>query len=402
MTTSESLARPQPRTAGRARKAPLRVAIVHDFLTQRGGAERVVLHLAEILRDPVILTSVYCKDLTYPEFAELDVIATRTLEPASAERFRRHALSYLRGFRKLDLSFADLVVVSSSAFAHHVSHHRSLVYWHSPPRFLYDPAAYFGGGLATRAVRSALAPLRVPDRNAALHHAGHCANSMATAQRLERCYGIRAPVIHPPLSGARLPARPAPLPQVATALVVSRLLPYKRVDIAIKACELLGLPLTIVGTGPSEASLRAVAGRGVTFAGSLSDVELAAAFASAAVVVAPGVEDLGYVPLEANAHGRPVVAAKAGGALETVIPGVTGELVGGTDPRSWARAISELLDRRLDPGSLKLATVPFGARAFDSSFAAWMSRWVDPREALRTEVMAALEPDLEAVQAVLS
>src|SRR5271156_641478 len=145
----------------------MRVAVVHDFLSQRGGAERVVLHLARRLPDPTIFTSLYAPEDTYPEFREHRVIASRRASGSEAKRFRSRALSYPVQFRDLDLSRFDLVIVSSSSFAHHVRHPHSAVYWHTPPRFLYDPGAYFSSRVAARALSLGLRPLRRPDREAA-------------------------------------------------------------------------------------------------------------------------------------------------------------------------------------------------------------------------------------------
>ena len=118
------------------------IALVHDFLSQRGGAERVVLQLARVLRDPVIVTSLYAPADTYAEFEEFPVLAARRTSGAPARHFRAQVLAYPGIFRSFDLRPFDLVVISSSAFAHHVVHPRSAVYWHTPPRFLYDPMSY--------------------------------------------------------------------------------------------------------------------------------------------------------------------------------------------------------------------------------------------------------------------
>ncbi|MGA7417139.1 MAG: hypothetical protein WBW80_04030, partial [Acidimicrobiales bacterium] len=146
------------------------IALVHDFLSQRGGAERVVLHLARVLRDPVILTSLYAPGDTFAEFEEFPVLAVRRTSGAAASRFRAQVLAYPGTFRSLDLSRFDVVVISSSAFAHHVVHPRSAVYWHTPPRFLYDPVSYAPWAPPTSltiAANAATWGLRRRDRQAA-------------------------------------------------------------------------------------------------------------------------------------------------------------------------------------------------------------------------------------------
>ena len=375
----------------------VRVAIAHDFLCQRGGAERVVLHLASILNDAFIATSVYSPEATYPEFASMDVRAGRLASKKEARRFRSRVLSYPHMFSSLDLSEADFVVVSSSAFAHHVRHERSVVYWHTPPRFLYDPAAYLPfrassavTTLSTGIAKAVLYPLRRSDRRSAAHHLSHAANSKRTAGKLRAAYGVDPVVLHPPLDLERLSRPLSPLPSLPRALVVSRLLPYKGVDVAIAACRQLGLPLTVVGSGPEEDRLRMLGGSLTTFKGMLSDEELVDVFLSHSVVLCPGVEDFGYVPLEAGYCGRPVVGLLGSGAAESVIAGQTGELVDGWEPGLWSAAIDEVLGRSWDPERLRSAAERFGPAGFNAGFAEWISEWVDPSEVLTREALAGI------------
>jgi glycosyltransferase involved in cell wall biosynthesis len=366
---------------------PARVAIVHDFLTQRGGAERVVLHLCRIFEGSTIFTSVYCPETTYAQFAACEVRATRLLTPSQARSFRRNVLAYPGMFRAIDLSDFDLAVVSSSAFAHHVRHPRSLVYWHTPPRFLYDPSSYLPARLAPVA-SFATRTLRRRDHAAAVAHPIHIANSARTAERLARSYGIEARVLHPPLAPAAPTAQGAVALPRRTALVVSRLLAYKRVDVAVEACRIAGLPLTVVGEGPELADLEA-AGRGseVRFLSGLSDEELQAEYSRAAVVLCPAAEDFGYVPLEAASAGRPVVAQRAGGAAESVVDGLTGLLVEGWDPAVWADAISTCVHTSWQPDVLQAHAASFGASRFDSALRETLAELLAPAGAVRREVV---------------
>lgn len=376
----------------------MRVAIAHDFLCQRGGAERVVLYLASILDNAFIVTSVHSPEATYPELASVEVRASRVVGAERARRFRRHVLSYPGVFRSADLSDADFVIVSSSAFAHHVHHERSVVYWHTPPRFLYDPGAYLPvrrGSLmdafASRGARVGLAPLRRSDGRAARAHLGHAANSERTAAKLRAVYGIEPAVLHPPLDTGRLAGPLSPLPASPRALVVSRLLPYKGVDVAIAACRQLELPLTVVGIGPDEGRLRSLAGGTADFAGTLSDDELAAVFRQSSVVLCPGADDFGYIPLEAGFCGRPVVALRGSGAAESVIAGETGELVDGWDEASWSSAVRGVLDSSWDPERLRIAASRFDGASFCAAFAEWISEWVDLSEVLSASALGAIQ-----------
>lgn len=357
----------------------MRVAVVHDFLCQRGGAERVVLHLCRLLADPVVVTSLYVPEATYPEFSRYEVRAARTAGVDEAATFRRRALSYPSDFRRADVSDAEVVIVSSSAFAHHVRHPRSAVYWHTPPRFLYDASAYVRSRPGSFALEAATRPFRRVDAAAARAHLLHAANSRRTADRLARCYGIETSVIHPPLAlGAFPPAPPEP-PRRRAALVVSRLLPYKRVDLAVAACARAGIPLTVVGEGPDEGRIRRLAaGADVSFLGSLGDEELRVAYLEHAVVVAPAVEDFGFVPLEAALCGRPSVAPLADGLTATVRDGLTGRLVRGWSVAEWSEAILATMSARFSGEALRLHAAAFGPDVFDAAFARFIGKVADP------------------------
>jgi glycosyltransferase involved in cell wall biosynthesis len=341
------------------------VAIVHDFLTQRGGAERVVLHLASLVEDPVIVTSSYAPASTYPEFRKLPVWADNLVADRDAGQFRRRAFSYAKSFRAKDLSFADAVIVSTSSFAHHVPCENALVIWYTPPRFLYDPMAYFKSPVVAKSFQLATTAYRIRDRKAATAHQKHLAVSARTAGRLHESYGIEPDVLYPPFDSGHFFGPVAPLPSTPRALVVSRLLPYKRVDLAIEACELVGIPLTIIGQGPDEDRLRELAGSTVTFVPEVSEEELLAAYDGHSLVLSPGIEDFGYIPLESAARGRPVVGAGEGGATETVIDDVTGFLVPNGSPTAWAQAIRRTLSTEWQLPAMRQAVSRFDAAHFD-------------------------------------
>lgn len=348
---------------------PSRTAIVHDYLGQAGGAERVVLQLAAMFPGAPIYTSFYEPEHTYPQFEELDVRPSSLQGHISPERFRMAAPLYPSAFRSFDLSAFDQVVVSTSAFAHHVRHPRSFVYCHTPPRFLYDPGAY--QSRTTRTLAPVLRRAQGFDRRAANHHASYAANSRTTAARIAEAYGLDAEVIYPPLWTGHLPSSVSPFPSSPQALVVARLLPYKRVDVAVAACAEAGVPLVVAGEGPDLERLRRLDNGGTTFLGRVGDDELGDLFASSSLVLAPGLEDFGYAPVEANYAGRPVVAQAAGGALESVRDGLTGRLVAGDDVHRWATTIGEVLDTRWDPGALRAATAPFSCDQFRRAVRTW-------------------------------
>ena len=354
----------------------MRTAIVHDYLSQRGGAERVVLAMAGLFPDAPIFTSFYSPDLTYPEFAALDVRTSSLQGSIDPEHFRRSLFRLPGVFADLDLSSYDQVLVSSSAFAHRVRHPHSVVYCYTPPHFLYDTRAYLGSRARAYLVSPLLAPMRRRDRAAAARHRSYAAVSEQSARQIHAVYGRVSPVIYPPLSTDHLPAVAEAMPLEPRAMVVARLLPYKRVDIAIEACAVAGVDLTVVGLGPEEARLRHLAPKGVTFLGRVDDRELAQLFRDHSVVLAPGLEDFGYGPVEANYSGRPVVALADGGALETVQDGVNGILVEGWDVGRWAAAVTGALARTWEPERLRATTRRFDAGSFAKRLSDWVaSTW---------------------------
>lgn len=349
-----------------------RVAIVHDYLTQYGGAERVVLRLAQLFPEAPIYTSLYHQQGTFPEFADLDVRTSWLQGRIRIDTFRRHFYAFPLAFRSFDLSEYDTVVVSSSAFAHHVRHPNKFVYCYTPPRFLWEPDAYFADW-RRHVVSGVLTPLRRLDKSAARSATSYVGISATSASKIEHSYGRRVSTIFPPIETNHLPDTVTPVPHRPNALVVSRLLPYKRIDVAISACHELGVPLTIVGHGPESANLQELAkGKDVEFKSRVSDAELADLFAAASLVLVPGIEDFGYIPVESNYVGRPVVAIKAGGPAETVVDGVNGRHVADHSVDNWAQAIKETLAAEWDADELRNHAMAYHADVFARAVREWV------------------------------
>ncbi|MGH9277326.1 MAG: glycosyltransferase, partial [Acidimicrobiales bacterium] len=274
-------------------------------------------------------------------------------------------------FSRLRLRGYDVVLSSTSGWAHatvavdgvHVA------YCNNPPRWIHDRERYFGEGgpvpsLARPAVRAAMDGLARWDRWAATHPDVYIASSRAVSRRIVRAYG-RQPVavIHPPVELDRFPDGPIGEPG-DYALVVSRLLPYKRVDLAIAACEQLGVRLVVVGKGPADPGLRRLAGAWTEFRSSVSDDELRALISGCRLMIQAGDEDFGLAPLDANAAGRPAVAFAAGGALETVVDGETGVLFAEPSVASLADALRRAQNRTWDPAGLRRHAESFGEARF--------------------------------------
>lgn len=354
----------------------MRVAIVHDFLNQRGGAERVAAALTRIFPGAPVYTSFYDPEATFDDFRSVDVRTTFLQKlPHTEAAFRALLPLYPMAFRSIGLEGYDLVVSSSTHWGHHVRPQRALhvVYCHNPPRWLYQTDEYLGaGGPAPGWARPVLAPalavLKRLDLQAASRPDLYIANSKLVAGRIAALYGREAPVVNPPVDVDRflgLAARKGG--EKSYHLVVGRLLPYKRIDLAIEACASIGRPLVIVGEGPARAELERLAGAraDVRFAGKVSDQELLDLYEGAISLIQCGLEDFGIAPLEANAAGIPVVALRNGGALETVIHGVTGILFPKQKGGDVQQALLQVESRAWDADALRRHAASFDETSFE-------------------------------------
>jgi glycosyltransferase involved in cell wall biosynthesis len=317
-----------PRLAG---AETLRVGLVHDYLTQFGGAERVLVALHELFPSAPIFCSIADPSSLPEVVADWDVRESAIGKlPGAAVYHRAMIPIYPAIFRRFeaDLRDLDIVIVDSSAWAHHVPVALTtglLCYCHSPARFLYGDRDYLEPAAMPPGVRHVMhavfGGLRRSDRRAAERVDRFIANSRNVAARIERTYRRHATVIYPPVD---LPPFDPSLTPEDWFLVVSRLVPHKRVDLAVRACSRHGIPLKVVGTGRSEKVLREMAGPTVEFLGRLDDDDVHALMARCKGFLLPGSEDFGISAVEAQAAGRPVIAFGAGGALESVIPNETG------------------------------------------------------------------------------
>ena len=311
----------------------LRVALVHEWLTTLGGSDRVLLALHELFPRAPVYTSLYAPHRLPEPFRAMNVHTTWLQSlPGAVDRHRLLVPLMPLAFRSLDLRGFQVVLTSSHACAKGVRVDPDAVhicYCHTPMRYAWDLDSEYVRGmppLVRPAARATLAWLRRWDRATAQRVDHFIANSQFVADRIRRHYGRDATVIHPPVDvefftpdGSAETQRHDPF-----FLVVSRLVPYKRVDLAVGAFNQLGWPLLVVGHGPEAARLRAMARPNVKLVGEVSDEELRDYYRRCRALVFPGEEDFGIVPVEAQASGRPVIAYARGGALETVLPGRTG------------------------------------------------------------------------------
>jgi glycosyltransferase involved in cell wall biosynthesis len=347
----------------------MKVALVHDYLTELGGAERVVLALTRIFPEAPLYTSVY-DERKCAEFGHCDVRTTFMQRLTRRKRMTKGLfLLFPSAFRRLDLSDFDLVISSSSGFGHHVRARPDslhICYCHNPPRFLWQPDEYFRGQSAMRRLLGpTLGHLKRLDLDAARRVDAYIANSATVAFRIRAVYSRGAEIIHPPVDISR---HKMTSERSGRFLVVSRLLAYKRIDLAVKAATLAELPLDVIGEGPERRRLERMAGPSVHFLGRRSDDFVQHALARCTALVLPGTEDFGLTPVEAQANGRPPVAFAAGGALETVRDGETGFLFSGETAESLTTAMRRALATELSPEHLRSWAERFDERSFRRSF----------------------------------
>lgn len=327
---------------------------MHDYLTQRGGAERVVLSMLKAFPGAPVYTALYEPDGTFPEFADYDVRPMWTNRVRALRRdHRRGLLVYPIAFSRL-LIDAELVLCSSSGFAHGVkTTGRKVVYCHTPPRWLYDQSATYLAGwppAVARVVRLAGPALRRWDRRAAASAHAYVANSSMVRDRIMATYDIDAKVVPPPfapLTGG------GPRPTPGFVLCVSRLLAYKNVNAVVAAFDRLpGARLVVVGSGPEMQTLTATAGPNVTLLGRVSDADLEWLYGNCAGVVAASYEDFGLTAVEAAAHGKPSAVLRFGGFLDTVVDGETGVFFDEPAAPYIAKAIEQLLAGEWDASAV--------------------------------------------------
>ena len=336
------------RTAtGRDRNGSHRFALVHDYLTQRGGAERVVLALAAAFPGSPVHTSLYDPDGTFPEFSELDIRTLPLDRVAALRSHHRLALPVLApAFSRLNVE-AEVAVCSSSGWAHGASvSGRKVVYCHTPARWLYQSDRYLAGqSRASASMLSLMAPsLRRWDQRAAASADRYLVNSNAVRRRVSELYGIDAEVVPPPVDvdphGAQEPVADI---EPGFVLCVSRLLPYKNVEAVTAAFGLLpGQRLVVVGDGPLADQIASPAPPNVTVLGNVSDANLRWLYASSTGLVAASYEDFGLTPVEAASFGKPTAALRWGGFLDTTVEGSTGVFFDEPLPRLIADAVDRM------------------------------------------------------------
>ncbi len=322
----------------------MRVALVHDYLNQMGGAERVLLALHDLYPNAPIYTSMYAPRQVDPAFRQMEI------HPSALQRLplvaRHHQIFlplYPLAFEHLDLRGYDLILSSSSAFAKGVKVRPDathICYCHTPMRWAWGDHYLERerlGPLTRHLLPGVLHRLRAWDEQTAQRVDHFIANSPTVARRISSYYRREATIIPPPIDSARYILSTA---HEAYFLIVSRLVPYKRIDIAIEACNQLRLPLKIIGTGRDRRRLERLAGPTVELLGWLPDEQVRSALSRCRALIAPGEEDFGLAIIEAQACGRPVIAYGAGGALSSIVEGLSGLFFHEQTPAALAGVLS--------------------------------------------------------------
>lgn len=346
----------------------LNIALVHDWLTNHAGGERVLLEMSKIYTKAPIFTSIY-DPKGAPQFEGKDVRPS-FLQKFSFLKSKREFLVPFApfAFEQLDLSKFDVVLSSSSMAAKGIITKPEAIhicYCHTPSRYLWEPEvdtrakSGFLSGLRKKIAHN----LRIWDRVAADRVDYFIANSHYVANRIKKYYQRDSIVIYPPVDVEKYaPSKEHKVGEYF--LFVSRLIQYKKCDLVIDAFNDLGLPLKVIGRGPEKKYLQSKANKNIEFLGYLSDEDMKKYYAEAKAFIFPAEEDFGIVPVEAMASGRPVIAFHRGGAAETVVEGLTGTFFNEQTPQCLIDAVKNFDPNNYDPKKIHKHAQKFSKERF--------------------------------------
>jgi glycosyltransferase involved in cell wall biosynthesis len=352
----------------------LKLAFVVSWLNQYGGAERVLEAAHVLFPDAPVYTSMYDPSAMPRAYRAWDIRASfMNRLPFVYHHHQKFLPLYRYAFESFDLRGYDVILSITSAFAHGVkkpNSARHLCYCLTPARFLFQYDEYVQNepvnGVARALLPALVSSLRAWDQRAAARVDEFIAISHEVQKRIRACYGRESFLLYPPVDVTSFHV--APLSQVEEYfLIVSRLIPYKRIDIAVEAFNQTGLPLVIAGDGRDRARLEAMAKPNVKFLGRVSDAERLDLMARCKAFVFPGQEDFGITPLEANAAGRPVIAFGGGGALDTVIEGMNGVLFRTPTADALVERMRAFDARAFDPQQIRGHAEKFDTHVFQAA-----------------------------------
>ena len=349
-----------------------RIALVHDFLLDLRGAERVFAAICDTWPEADVFTAVYDERGTEGRFADRTIHTSflQKLRPTS-RTFRPLLPFYPHAVESFDLSGYDTVISSSSAWAHGVLVDPGAVhvcYCHNPFRYAWterEPTLRARNPVVRPVLRGLLSQWRQWDWIAAQRVDRYVSNSRTTADRVRRYFGRESTVLHPPVELERFTLGPVGEHYV----VLAELMPHKRIDVAVQAFTKLGLPLVVIGDGPEGRRLRRMAGPTVSFTGRISDERVAELLTSARALIVTACEEFGIAAVEALAAGRPVIALGAGGVRESVQTGVTGAFYEWNDPDALAATVLSFDALSVDPAACRAAAERFSTQRFKQQLA---------------------------------
>lgn len=332
------------------------LAVVHDYLNQLGGAEKTLSVFLRLTRDATVYTSVLRPSVVascLPKNVRLQPSFLQSL-PLAAKHARLYLPLLPAAFERMDLRGHELVVSISSAFAKGVRPPEGvphLCYCQTPMRFAWNLDGYIRferlSAVTRSFVRLLMAQFRRWDVATAKRVTEFIAISRTVQERIRKFYGRESRLIYPPVD-TRIYQPLAPSQKADYYLVLSRLLPYKRIDVAIEACNRLRVPLVVAGEGRDEPRLRRMVGHTVHLVGRVSDEEAIRLLSRARALILTAEEDFGLTPVEAMASGTPVIAYRGGGATETVVEGETGVFFDRQEPQALMQALSRYNPRQFD------------------------------------------------------
>ncbi|HET6998412.1 MAG TPA: glycosyltransferase [Solirubrobacterales bacterium] len=362
------------------------LALAHDYLLTMRGAERTFAEMAACWPTAPIYTLLYDERAVADGFAGRDVHTSGLQRLGANQRNFRYLLPFFpKAVERLPVGDYDVLVSSSSAFAHGLRPGPGALhvcYCHSPFRyawFEHERALEETPALGRPLMRRTLKRIRGWDLEAAGRVSRYVANARITQERIEQLYGVESEIVHPPVAVERFAiGKPEDF-----LLFVGQIVPHKRVEVALKAAQLAGRPIKVVGEGPDLPRLRELYNRpGVEFLGSVSDDRLVDLYARCIALVVPNIEEFGIAAVEAQAAGRPVVGVNRGGVRETVVDGETGVLVDGEDAAALAEPLYDLDFGRFDPEAIRANANRFSATSFRANFTALVDRYTTKQGAL--------------------
>lgn len=348
------------------------LALIHDWLNQLGGAEDVLEALVGLFPAAPIYTSIYWREHMPAAYRDWPIrVSFMDRLPGVYRHHQPYLPLYPLAFEHFDLAGFDLVLSNKSGFCHGVRPAAGAVhvcYCLTPTRFVWDFEGYAareGLGQAARlALRPLLGWLRRWDRGAAQRVDHFIAISSEVQRRIAQFYGRESVVIHPPVDTLRFAAQGAQAEAGSYYLSLGRLIPYKRVDLAVQACTALHLPLLVGGVGRDRERLERMAGPTVKFLGRVPDEDLPALMAGCRAFIFPGLEDFGIAPVQALAAGRPVIALRGGGALDIIQDGANGLLFDASEAGPLCAALERFERLHFDPASLRRSAERFDRARF--------------------------------------